>query len=56
MPISDEQLAAYLNRTLVAMDQVTLGLQLGKYKTPNDCLTELRTLTIQAAHEPTTKP
>jgi hypothetical protein len=56
LPISDEQLAGYLDRTLVAMDQVTLGIQLGKYKTANDSLAALRTLTIQAAHEPTTKP
>ncbi|HEY1687215.1 MAG TPA: sigma-70 family RNA polymerase sigma factor [Tepidisphaeraceae bacterium] len=56
LPISDEQLAAYLDRTLVAMDQVTLGLQLGKYKTADECLADLRTKAIQAAHEPTTKP
>jgi hypothetical protein len=56
LPISAEQLAVFLDRTLVAMDQVTLGLQLGKYKTADECLTDLRTKAIQAAHEPTTKP
>lgn len=56
LPISDEQLAAYLNRTLVAMDQVTMAIQFGKYKTPDDCLADLRRLAIQAAHEPTVTP
>jgi RNA polymerase sigma factor (sigma-70 family) len=56
LPLSEEQLAGYLNRTLVAMDQCTLALQFGKYKTPDDCLTDLRNLTIQAAHEPAATP
>jgi RNA polymerase sigma factor (sigma-70 family) len=56
LPLSPDQMVAYLNRTNTAMDQCTLAIQFGKYKTPTDCLTDLRTLTIQAAQESAAAP
>jgi RNA polymerase sigma factor (sigma-70 family) len=51
LPIPEDQLITYQERMLVAMDETTLGITLGQYKTPPEAMVALQNRVKQIGRE-----